>query len=226
MCGSGTWSASSIRISSPSVTVERVVDVAGLGVRVVGSRHVPRAEPLRELFHLGPATVVEEIGRVRRGDRPASDERRLDDLDRLVVGADEDVDGHGVVRRGLVAGGGPTRRGTRRRRGSASRRSRPRAAGSRAGGTRRGRSTRSARSGRRRRRAAPRPRGPAQRRHGVPTSLNGSRGCSRPLSARAAARCPPHRWIDGCCAGLEMGSGLASPLVLSMPGNRGRRSGS
>lgn len=61
------------------------VDVAGLGVGVVGSNQVAGACHLGQLLHLRPAAVVEQIGRVRVGESPAAGQRRRYDLDRLVV---------------------------------------------------------------------------------------------------------------------------------------------
>ena len=82
--------------------LQRVVDVARLRVRVVGPRQPVRTPTLGQFAHLLAAPVVEEIRRARVPQCRAARERRLHDLDRLVVGADEDVDG-------------PSRRGGRRR---------------------------------------------------------------------------------------------------------------
>ena len=71
---------------------QRRVEVAGLGVGVVGAGQVPGPGQLRQLLHLRPAAVVEQVGGVRVGERAAAGQRRHDHLDRLVVGADVDVD--------------------------------------------------------------------------------------------------------------------------------------
>ena len=79
---------------------QRMVDVAGLGVAVVGPRQVAAAEPLGEILQPGAAAVVQHpdakirIVRSRRADDGALEDRLL-----LVVGADEHVD----ERRGLVS---------------------------------------------------------------------------------------------------------------------------
>ena len=80
---------------------QRGVDVAGLGVRVVGAGHVARAGEPRELLHLRAATVVEQVGGVRVGERAAAGERGEHDLGGLVVGADVDVDARRGDRRPL-----------------------------------------------------------------------------------------------------------------------------
>ena len=71
---------------------QRRVEVAGLGVGVVGADQVAGPGQPRYLLHLGPAAVVEQIGRVRVGQRPAAGQGRHHHLGRLVVGADVDVD--------------------------------------------------------------------------------------------------------------------------------------
>ncbi len=84
---------------------ERMVDVAGLRVVVVGPRDPLRAPAGREGVHLLAAAVVEEIGRVWVAQRRATGEGRLHDVDRLVIRADEDVDrpsGRGRRRRFLA----------------------------------------------------------------------------------------------------------------------------
>ena len=87
---------------------QRRVEVAGLGVGVVGPGHVLGAGQLRQLLHLRPAAVVEQVGGVGIAERAAPGQRRHDHLGRLVVGADVDVD-----------------RAPRRRRRPCRRRSRP-----------------------------------------------------------------------------------------------------
>lgn len=90
-----------------------VVDVAGLGV--TGSAHplLPAgqiADPqlVRQLPHLGPLAVVEDPRLVRMGDPPGRAGGGGDEIDRLVIGRDEDVDGRtlGWWRR-LTAVAGP-----------------------------------------------------------------------------------------------------------------------
>ena len=71
---------------------QRRVDVARLGVRVVGPGQVAGAGQLRQLLHLRPPPVVEQVGRVRVGEGAAAGQGRRDHLGRLVVGADVDVD--------------------------------------------------------------------------------------------------------------------------------------
>ena len=72
---------------------ERVVDVAGLRVRVVRARQVAaRSHGSRERGDLRAATVVEHVGRVRVVQQRAAGERRFEHGERLVVGADVDVD--------------------------------------------------------------------------------------------------------------------------------------
>ena len=71
---------------------QRRVEVAGLGVGVVGAGQVAGAGQPRQLLHLRPAAVVEQPGRVGIGERAAACQRRHHHLDRLVVGADVDVD--------------------------------------------------------------------------------------------------------------------------------------
>ena len=88
---------------------ERVVDVAGFGVGVVGPGDVPGAELGREHGDPGPAAVVEHVRRVRVGQRPAADERGLEHGDRLVVGAHEHVDRWFARPRWRLAGRDPPR---------------------------------------------------------------------------------------------------------------------
>jgi len=71
---------------------QRRVEVAGLGVGVVGAGQVAGARQLGQLPHLRPAAVVEQPGGVRVGQGAASGQGRHYDLGRLVVGADVDVD--------------------------------------------------------------------------------------------------------------------------------------
>ncbi len=160
---------------------QRGVDVAGLGVRVVGAGQVARAGQLRQLLHLRPPAVVEQVGRVGIGERAAAGQRRHHHLDRLVVGADVDVD------RASRRGRRPHRRRaatTRTRPASpAPRGRRPRspAASRRGPGWPPRRSSRPARSGSRPPRAAPGSRGRAAAR-------DGDRRTARLGSARRRAR--------------------------------------
>ena len=71
---------------------QRRVEVARLGVRVVAADQVAGARQPCQLLHLRAAAVVEQVGRVRVGQRPAAGQGRHHYLDRLVVGADVDVD--------------------------------------------------------------------------------------------------------------------------------------
>ena len=71
---------------------QRVVEVAGLGVRVVGARQVEAAQLARQGFEGLTAAVVEEehlLARVVDGERP--DQRAPHDRERLVIRGDEDV---------------------------------------------------------------------------------------------------------------------------------------
>ena len=68
------------------------IDVAGLGVGVVGPDEVARAGRLRKRLHLGAPPVVQQPGDVRIGKGAAAGQGRGDHLDRFVVGADIDVD--------------------------------------------------------------------------------------------------------------------------------------
>ncbi|HWO15904.1 MAG TPA: hypothetical protein VNM89_04240 [Solirubrobacterales bacterium] len=71
---------------------QRRVDVSRLGVGVVGPGQVARAGRLRQFRHLLAAPVVEQPGRVRIGEGAAAGQGRGNHFDRLVVGADVDVD--------------------------------------------------------------------------------------------------------------------------------------
>ncbi len=72
---------------------EPVVDVAGLGMGIVGARQVAGPEPLRHLLEPGPPAVVQHPhakARIVHGD--GADDRALQDRLVLVIGADEHVD--------------------------------------------------------------------------------------------------------------------------------------
>ena len=71
---------------------QRRVEVAGLGVRVVVADQVLGPGQLRHRLHLRPPPVVEQVGGVGIGERPASGQGRHYHLGRLVIGADVDVD--------------------------------------------------------------------------------------------------------------------------------------
>ncbi len=72
--------------------VEGVVDVAGLGVVVHGTAHVPRAEALAHLGDPRSITVVQNPGLVRGLERARGRDRRRDHLRRFVVGRDHHDD--------------------------------------------------------------------------------------------------------------------------------------
>jgi PIN domain nuclease of toxin-antitoxin system len=90
--------------------VECVVDVARLGVLVGGAAQVPGTEPVGQGGHLGAVTVVEDPSRVRVGDAVAADEGGTQDIEALVVGADEHVDA-GAPSDAGARPPGPARRG-------------------------------------------------------------------------------------------------------------------
>ena len=78
--------------------VERVVEIAGLGVVVHRPAHITRAKRLTHLRNPRPVTVVEHPRLVRRRERARSSHGGCDDFDRLVVGRDQDRDAHAVRR--------------------------------------------------------------------------------------------------------------------------------
>ena len=69
-----------------------MVDVARLGVTIVGTGDVAGTRPLSQCSHEVPAAVVEDPGHVRIGDSRTTEERGLQHVRPLVVGADQDVD--------------------------------------------------------------------------------------------------------------------------------------
>ena len=71
---------------------EGVVDVAGLGVLVGRPGQIAGPEPSGQPGHLLTATVVEDPGGMGIGDPVAAHQRGPEDVQALVVGADEDVD--------------------------------------------------------------------------------------------------------------------------------------
>ncbi len=71
--------------------LQRVVEVAGLGVQVVGAGQVAAAEFAGQRRHLGPAAVVEQPHRVPLLHRQRGEQRLAHQRDRLVVGRHEDV---------------------------------------------------------------------------------------------------------------------------------------
>lgn len=81
---------------------ERVVDVPGLRVAVVGPGQVAGAELTGELGELGPAPVVEQPRGVRVPQGPAAEQRGAQHLHRFVVGRHQHVDGQVGPRRGPV----------------------------------------------------------------------------------------------------------------------------
>ncbi len=91
----GTWSQSKMATNGEVDGLERGVDVAGLGVHVVRARAVADAGLKGELLELLAAAVVEDVDvqlvggpiHVERAERGVAD-----DIERLVVGGDEDVD--------------------------------------------------------------------------------------------------------------------------------------
>ena len=87
---------------------QRMVQIAGLGVLVVGARQVLAAELTRQRPHLRPAPVVEQPGGVRVVHGPRGEQRLAHQRDRLVVGGHEDVDAEAHRgRRGLAIGEAP-----------------------------------------------------------------------------------------------------------------------
>lgn len=73
---------------------QHAVDVAGLRMRVVGTRGVLEAERGREVPHPVASSIVEDPDRHAAAHLRASDERRLEDHSSLVKGRNEYVDGH------------------------------------------------------------------------------------------------------------------------------------
>ena len=100
----GTKSASKIATNSAVRLGQGMIDIAGLGVRIVGPVEIADALRLAELLEPGAAAIVQhpdlDIGIVeaeRAGDR------LFQDLDRLVVGRDEDVDRRQLPRAAMRA---------------------------------------------------------------------------------------------------------------------------
>ncbi|MHC2423602.1 hypothetical protein ACVIST_000347 [Bradyrhizobium elkanii] len=91
-------------LSQPGNVLERMIDVAGLGVAVVRAGQIVAAELLGEPAQPEPAAVVEHpdaiIGIIEPG---RADDGALQDRLLLIVGADEDVH-----ERGIRAGSGST----------------------------------------------------------------------------------------------------------------------
>ena len=86
--------------SSPSVARQRVVDVARLGVGVVGAGQVPGAEGGHHLLHLDAVAVVEHPGLVVALQGEARRDGGQQDVEVLVVGRDENGDRRTPVVRG------------------------------------------------------------------------------------------------------------------------------
>ena len=79
---------------------KRVVDVAGLGVRIVRPREVAAAELVAERLHPGAAAVVEHPdAKIRIVHAERADDRALEDFLLLVVRADEHVDRRRLLER-------------------------------------------------------------------------------------------------------------------------------
>ena len=72
---------------------ERVVDIAGLGVPVVGPGHVSTAKPSTQIFEpIAPAVVEHPDAEIRIVDRHCADDRPFENRPLFVVRADQDID--------------------------------------------------------------------------------------------------------------------------------------
>ena len=77
----------------PVGVAQGVVDVAGLGVLVGAPGQITRSEPTGQAGDLVTVAVVEDPGGMGIGDPIAAHQGGPEDVQPLVVGADEDIDG-------------------------------------------------------------------------------------------------------------------------------------